>query len=213
MPHVGQAGDTSSSSGSSRVMKWVTAATGRTRRVRRGVAKPRSRRGARANGGNRCIETRRRVPVAGRGKAWTRSAVQSHYGWRCAIAADAELIRVVNSMRQQNEALDDQSARGAYVIFQRRSGGHASATNAGDIDVTPADQLAAFVWLTRMSAVGRRSRRQCSRRGGVKPVDPEERSRGAQNRRTPRSLTSAQFADHIHRPSSAVDVLSPCRSP
>src|SRR5262249_54266080 len=37
-------------------------------------------------------------------------------------AADAEFIRVVNSMRQQNESLDERSARAAYVVFERRYG-------------------------------------------------------------------------------------------
>ena len=35
---------------------------------------------------------------------------------------DAELVRVVNSMRQQNEPLDERSARAAYLVFQSHYG-------------------------------------------------------------------------------------------
>jgi hypothetical protein len=72
-------------------------------------------------------------------------------------AADAELIRVVNSMRQQNEPLDDGSARAAYVVFQRRYGPRTRATDAAAIDVPLPDQLSTFNWLARMSGVSGRA--------------------------------------------------------
>jgi len=72
-------------------------------------------------------------------------------------AADAELIRVVNSMRQQNETPDERSARDAYVVFQRRYGARPRSTNADAIDVSIPDQLATFAWLVRMPGVSDRS--------------------------------------------------------
>jgi hypothetical protein len=71
--------------------------------------------------------------------------------------ADAELIRVVNSMRQQNEALDERSARAAYVAFQGRYGPRPRATDTGAIDVSLPDQLATFTWLARMPGVSGRA--------------------------------------------------------
>ena len=71
--------------------------------------------------------------------------------------ADDEFVRVVNSMRQQNEALDDRSARNAYVVFQRRYSARASSTNAGAIGLPLPDQLATFMWLTRMPGVSDRA--------------------------------------------------------
>ena len=72
-------------------------------------------------------------------------------------AADAELIRVADSMRRQNESLDDRSARAAYVVYRQRYGPNASPTNPADIGIPPADQLATFQWLTRMPGVSERS--------------------------------------------------------
>lgn len=72
-------------------------------------------------------------------------------------AADAEFIRVVNAMRQQNESLDERSARDAYVVFQRRYGPSRRATDAGAIDVPLPDQLATFNWLARMPGVSGRA--------------------------------------------------------
>jgi hypothetical protein len=72
-------------------------------------------------------------------------------------AADAELIRVVNSMRQQKESLDERSARAAYVVFQRRYGPRPRVTDTGAIDIPLPDQLATFTWLARMPAVSGRA--------------------------------------------------------
>ena len=72
-------------------------------------------------------------------------------------AGDAEFIRVVNSMRQQNESLDDRSARAAYAVFQQRYGPRPRATDAGAIDVSLPDQLATFTWLARMPGVSGRA--------------------------------------------------------
>jgi hypothetical protein len=64
-------------------------------------------------------------------------------------AADTELIRVVNSMRRQNEMLDERSVRAAYVVLVRRYGPRQRAKEEGDIDIPAADLLATFRWLTR----------------------------------------------------------------
>lgn len=72
-------------------------------------------------------------------------------------AGDAELIRVVNSIRQQNEPLDERSARAAYVVFERRYGPRQRPSDTGAIDVPIADQLATFTWLARMPGVSGRA--------------------------------------------------------
>lgn len=71
-------------------------------------------------------------------------------------AGDAELIRVVDSMRQQNETPDDRSARAAYAAFERRYGARPRVTDAA-IDISLPDQLATFTWLARMPGVSGRS--------------------------------------------------------
>lgn len=71
-------------------------------------------------------------------------------------AGDAELIRVVNSMRQQNEPIDARSARAAYVIYRQRFDANAQPSAAADIGGPIADQLATFVWLTRIPGVSDR---------------------------------------------------------
>jgi len=72
-------------------------------------------------------------------------------------AADAELIRVVSSMRQQNEMLDDGSARTAYAVYRRRYGARSSPSDGRDVGIPLADQLATFVWLTRIPGVSDRT--------------------------------------------------------
>src|SRR5262245_15233698 len=71
-------------------------------------------------------------------------------------AADAELIRIVNSMRQQNEPLDERSAREAYVVFERRYGPRPRVPDA-PLDISLSDQLATFTWLARMPGVSGRA--------------------------------------------------------
>jgi hypothetical protein len=72
--------------------------------------------------------------------------------------ADAELLRVADSMRRQNESLDDRSARAAYVVYQQRYGRpNTIAANPADVGIPPADQLATFQWLTRMPGVSERA--------------------------------------------------------
>ena len=70
---------------------------------------------------------------------------------------DAELVRVVNSMRQQNEPLDERSARAAYVVFERRHGPRPRVPDEGASDVPVPDQLATFTWLVRMPGVSGRA--------------------------------------------------------
>jgi hypothetical protein len=72
-------------------------------------------------------------------------------------SADAELVRVVNSMRQQNATPDERSARAAYVVFQLRYGPRPRVIDAGAIDVPLPDQLATFTWLVRMTGVSGRA--------------------------------------------------------
>lgn len=67
--------------------------------------------------------------------------------------ADTELIRVVDSMRRQNEALDSGSARGAYLVYVRRYGPRARAKYETDPRLPPADLLATYVWITRMPGI------------------------------------------------------------
>jgi len=71
-------------------------------------------------------------------------------------AADAEFIRIVDSMRQQNEPLDERSARAAYVVFERRYGPRPRVPDAA-IDLSLSDQLATFTWLAAMPGVSARA--------------------------------------------------------
>jgi hypothetical protein len=70
-------------------------------------------------------------------------------------AGDAELVRIVNSMRQQNETPDERSARAAYDVFERRYGARPRAPDAA-IDISLSDQLATFTWLARMPGMSGR---------------------------------------------------------
>jgi len=71
-------------------------------------------------------------------------------------AGDAELVRIVNSMRQQNETPDERSARAAYAVFERRYGARPRVPDAA-IDISLSDQLATFAWLARMPGVSGRT--------------------------------------------------------
>jgi len=71
-------------------------------------------------------------------------------------AGDAELVRIVNSMRQQNETPDERSARAAYTVFERRYGARPRVPDAA-IDVSLSDQLATFTWLARIPGVSGRA--------------------------------------------------------
>jgi len=71
-------------------------------------------------------------------------------------AGDAELVRIVNSMRQQNETPDERSARAAYAVFERRYGARPRVPDAA-IDVSLSDQLATFTWLARIPGVSGRA--------------------------------------------------------
>jgi hypothetical protein len=64
--------------------------------------------------------------------------------------ADAELIRVVDSMRRQNESLDARTARDAYNGYVRRYGPRGQTAQEKDPGLPPADLLATYLWLTRM---------------------------------------------------------------
>jgi len=71
-------------------------------------------------------------------------------------AGDAELVRIVNSMRQQNEPLDERSARAAHAVFERRYGPRPRVPDAA-IDLSLSDQLATFTWLAGMPGVSGRA--------------------------------------------------------
>jgi hypothetical protein len=71
-------------------------------------------------------------------------------------AGDAELVRIVNSMRQQNETPDERSGRAAYAVFERRYGARPRVPDAA-IDISLSDQLATFTWLARMPGVSGRT--------------------------------------------------------
>ena len=71
--------------------------------------------------------------------------------------ADTELIRVITSMRLQNETVDQRSARAAYVVYQQRYGARATTTQIADGGIPPADLLATFQWLARMPGVSDRA--------------------------------------------------------
>ena len=71
--------------------------------------------------------------------------------------AEPELMRVANSMRQQNETLDARSANAVHAAYVRRYGPNASTTARDTIGVTAADQLATYVWLIGMPEISYRA--------------------------------------------------------
>jgi Tfp pilus assembly protein PilF len=70
--------------------------------------------------------------------------------------AEAEMIRVAASMRQQNEPVDDRSARAAYVAFRHRYGPNAPPSDPSVVGISAAEQLATFRWLTQKPGVSER---------------------------------------------------------
>jgi Tfp pilus assembly protein PilF len=73
--------------------------------------------------------------------------------------AEPELMRVANSMRQQNETLDARSAGAVHQAYVRRYGPNANAPTAAleTIGVSAADQLATYVWLVGMPEISVRA--------------------------------------------------------
>ena len=71
--------------------------------------------------------------------------------------ADPELMRVANSMRQQNETLDERSARDVHVTYVHRYGPNASRTAPKTLEVSAADQLATYTWLIGMPGISDRA--------------------------------------------------------
>jgi hypothetical protein len=65
--------------------------------------------------------------------------------------ADAEFIRVVDSMRRQNETLEARAARDAYTVYIRRYGPRRRAADEVDVGLAATDLLATYLWLTRMA--------------------------------------------------------------
>ena len=66
---------------------------------------------------------------------------------------DLELVLVANSMRQHDEPVDERTARGVHLFFVRKYGPNPSPSYQKPIAMSPGDQLATFVWLTKMPAV------------------------------------------------------------
>jgi hypothetical protein len=71
--------------------------------------------------------------------------------------AEPELMRVANSMRQQNETLDERAARAVHGAYVRRYGPNASRTVREATEVAAADQLATYVWLIAMPGISDRA--------------------------------------------------------
>jgi hypothetical protein len=91
--------------------------------------------------------------AAGRAHALARGFQLAAIRNRNTDETDAELVRVVDEMRQQGETLDDRTARDAYSVYRRRYGPRVRVTPVGDIPLSAADQLATFTWLAKMPAV------------------------------------------------------------
>jgi len=71
--------------------------------------------------------------------------------------AEPEMMRVANSMRQQNETLDARFASAVHAAYVRRYGPNAPRTAREAIEIPAADQLATFVWLIGMPEVSYRA--------------------------------------------------------
>lgn len=61
--------------------------------------------------------------------------------------AEPQMMRVANSMRQQNETLDARFASAVHGAYVRRYGPNAPRTAREAVVIPAADQLATFVWL------------------------------------------------------------------
>jgi hypothetical protein len=72
--------------------------------------------------------------------------------------AELELMRVANSMRQQNETLDARSASAVYDVYVRRYGPRASVADRTATGISPADRLATYMWLAGMPGISERQR-------------------------------------------------------
>jgi Tfp pilus assembly protein PilF len=62
---------------------------------------------------------------------------------------DTELLRIANSMRQQNETPDNTSARTIYVVYRTRYATRSPYIDPNTTGVTVSDQLATLTWLSR----------------------------------------------------------------
>jgi hypothetical protein len=71
--------------------------------------------------------------------------------------ADAEFIRVVDSMRRQNETLGARAARDAYTVYVRRYGAGRRAADEAAVGLPTAELLATYLWLTRMPGMSKDS--------------------------------------------------------
>jgi hypothetical protein len=71
--------------------------------------------------------------------------------------ADAEVLRVANTMRQQGEPLDARTAGSLYVQYMRRYGPSSSTKRAADDPLSAAASLALFEWVLRAEGTSGRS--------------------------------------------------------
>jgi hypothetical protein len=69
---------------------------------------------------------------------------------RSTIEGDNEVLRIANSMRQQNETPDSTSVRTIYVTYRTRYATRSPYIDPNTIGVTPSDQLATLAWLARL---------------------------------------------------------------
>jgi len=71
--------------------------------------------------------------------------------------ADAEFIRVVDSMRRQKETLDARAARDADAVYIRRYGARRQPVDEAAVGLPAAELLATYLWLTRMPGLSKDS--------------------------------------------------------
>jgi hypothetical protein len=71
--------------------------------------------------------------------------------------ADAEVLRVANTMRQQGEPLDPRTAGSLYVQYMRRYGPSSGPKRAAEDPLPPAASLALFEWVLRTDGTSDRS--------------------------------------------------------
>jgi Tfp pilus assembly protein PilF len=88
--------------------------------------------------------------ASGKERAFVRRFQIAALSNRSDLAADFELIRVSNAMRQQNETPDSGSVRVLYRNYRSMYGQNLMDVEPSRVGVPPADQLATFGWLTSM---------------------------------------------------------------
>jgi hypothetical protein len=88
--------------------------------------------------------------ASGKERAFVRRLQFAALRNRSSTEGDTEVLRIANSMRQQNEIPDSTSARTIYVVYRTRYATRSPYIDPETTGVTASDQLATLAWLARL---------------------------------------------------------------